>query len=463
MSAPRRWLFCIAILIGFFTLVVGSTPTPAQKPAAQKKAAEKPSYPPKLPGEKSIITMKSDEFLKRPEGFNADVPVAKTAPTVDFLYYPCQTYPGSIWSNWGDGLAVGTKYYSSIGDHDAPNGNAFVYEYDSATQSLRQLTDLKSVLKVPEGQYTPGKIHGRLDLAKDGCLYFSTHRGSTRVTKDDTYGYKGDWILKCNPKTGQTEVVVHGPVPKHCIPNSMVDPERMIFYGGTASGSGAEDDGIQFFAYDLTKRKLLYSGPNGPGRAMMLASSTGRLYYVPGNGGAVGSVMRFDPREPQAPMKLEATLGLRAATHETPGGIIYTISQGSKGEDSILHAFNTQTEKATVLGPASVGKNTYVASLDADPTGRYLYYIPGAHGGSEQDGTAVIQFDTKRKTKKVLAFLEPYARSQIGGTLRGTYSTAVDPKGEKLYVTWNINRSSKSWDTCGMTVIHIPASERPVD
>ncbi len=55
-----------------------------------------------------------------------------------------------------------------------------------------------------------------------------------------------------HPKTGKTEVVVQGPVPKHCIPNSVLDPERLIFYGGTAPApAGGENDGIQFFAYDV--------------------------------------------------------------------------------------------------------------------------------------------------------------------------------------------------------------------
>jgi hypothetical protein len=449
-------LFTLVLLVGFDP----DSPLHGQGKEAKKKEQPKAEYPPKLPEGKEIITLSAKEFLQAPEAISKEVKIAKTPPTVDFLYYPCQTYPGSIWSNWGDGVAGNGKYYSAVGDHDAPGGNAFVYEYDPVKKSLRQLTDLVSVLKVPKGQYTPGKIHGRLDLGKDGCLYFSTHRGSTRVTKDDTYGYRGDWILKCDPKSGVTEVVVQGPVPKHCIPNSLVDGERMIFYGGTAPGAGGENDGIQFFAYDLKNRKLLYSGENGPGRYMMLAKSTGKLYFVPGSGSAVGKLRRFDPANPKAPEEIDATLGLRAATEETRDGIIYTISQGGKGEDSTLYAFNTRTEKVETLGPASVGKNTYVASLDVDPTGRFLYYIPGAHGGAHQDGSPIIQYDIQTRTRKVIAFLEPYFSQQTKGTLVGTYSTAIDPNGDKLYITWNVNRLSRSWDTCGLMVVHIPESER---
>src|SRR5262245_41368587 len=107
-----------------------------QKEKKKKKGADL-EFPPKLPDGKEVLTVTSDEFLKAPATIGKDVLIAKTAPTVDFLYYPCQTYQAKIWSNWGDGLAVNGKYYSSIGDHNGPKGNAFVYEYDPDKKELR--------------------------------------------------------------------------------------------------------------------------------------------------------------------------------------------------------------------------------------------------------------------------------------------------------------------------------------
>lgn len=426
----------------------------------KKKKGDDLEFPPKLPGGQDILTVTSDEFLKAPATIDKDVVIAKTAPTIDFLYYPCQTYKAKIWSNWGDGLAVNGKYYSSLGDHDAPKGNAFVYEYDPAKKALRLLTDVVSVIREAL-MYLPGKIHGRLDMGKDGFLYFSTHRGGTNVTTD-AYGYKGDWILKCDPKTGKSEVVAHGPVPKHCIPNSVLDPDRMIFYGGTAPGSGKDDtNGVMFFAYDVVNKKLLYSGPDGPPRYMIFAKSSGRLYYVPGSDGDLGTMMRYDPAKPaEAPTKIAAQLGLRSATQETPDGMVYTVSKGGKGGESTLYSFNTKTEEAREIGPARVGKQQYITSIDADPTGRYLYYIPGAHGHGEDDGSAVVQYDTKTKTRKVIAFLHPYFKDKIGAIPTGTFSSAIDPAGDKLYITWNIKRGAAAWDCCALTVIHIPEAER---
>ena len=156
---------------------------------------------------------------------------------------------------------------------------------------------------------------------------------------------------------------------------------------------------------------------------------------------------------------MDTVIGLRAATQETPQGIVYTVSKGGPNGTEI-YAFNTKTEKAEKLGPAAVAASSYISSLDADPTGRYLYYIPGAHGGGERDGSAVVQYDTKMKQRKVIAFLHPYCKDKFGATLMGTFSSAVDPKGDKLYITWNVSRAGRVWDCCALTVIHIPKSER---
>ena len=416
-----------------------------------------PTYPPALPDGQTKITDNSPEFLKPIGPLLDGVTIAKEATTVDFLYFPGQTYPGKPWSNWGDSIAVNGKYYASIGDHLAPQGNAYVYEYDPKTYTFRLLCDVKKLLNLPEGHYMPGKIHSRLDLGSDGWIYFSTHRGSTKVTTDQ-YHYKGDWIIRCHPATGTSEIVKQGPVPKHCIPNSVLDPKRLIYYGGTAPGEGA-DSNINFFAYDTLNKKLLYSGPDGPARYMIFAASTGRVYYTQGKSDA-GQLMRYDPEKPAAPVKIEGTIGIRAATQETADGYVYSVSSGQGHNEPTLWRFNTKTEAIDELGSATVGSQKYIASLDVDPTGRFLYYIPGAHGSSDKDGTAVVQYDVKTKKRKVIAFLHSYYQNKLGCNLKGTYSSAIDPAGDKLYITWNANRDSKAWDTCALTVIHIPKSER---
>ena len=168
-----------------------------------------------------------------------------------------------------------------------------MYEYDAPTKKLRLLVDLRKVLKLPEGHYTPGKVHSRIDLGDDGWVYFATHRGSTRVTTD-AYHYRGDWILRVHPASGRTEVVAHAPVGKQCIPCSVLDPGRGVFYGSTQAGD-TTDKRHTFFAYDVKARKLLYRGYGGPARYLILARSTGRVYFVPD---LAGKLHRYDPSSP---------------------------------------------------------------------------------------------------------------------------------------------------------------------
>jgi len=443
--------------------------SPAKPEAAAKKRALSEAdvpYPPKLPGDQVVVTDTSPVFLKATTELREGVTIAKTPPTVDFMYYPGQNYPGKPWSNWGDSVAADGKYYSGIGDHlaigakesgDNGTGTGHVFEYDPATKKLRELVNTTKVLNMPAGHYTPSKIHSRIDMGSDGKLYFSTHRGSPKAAADVNH-YLGDWIFSCDPKSGKTEVVSLVPVPKHSCPNSVLDPDRLIFYGGTAAGPDSEHQEIWFFAYDLKNKKLLYSGPNGPARYMMFARSTGRLYYVAGN--SEGTLMRYDPQVGGPPVALDKQMGIRAATQETADGMIYTVSQGQGSPDSQFWSFNTKTEEIKELGSAPVGTQSYIASLDVDPTGRYLYYNAGAHGGSERDGTPIVQFDIKTKQRKVIAFLHPFYQEKYGCALKGTYGSAIDPAGDKLYITFNVSRGTRAWDCCGLAVVHIPESER---
>lgn len=459
MTGKSRTLI-VASLAWLISGVADAQQGPVETKTGQQAApTTKPNmtYPPKLPGGRPMITSTSAEFLRAPTTIRDDVVVAKIPPRVDFLYYPNQTYQGNPWSNWGDSLAVNGKYYASIGDHLAPGGNAFVYEYDPTNQRFRQLVDLRKLLNLPDGHYTPGKIHSRIDLGEDGWLYTSTHRGSTRVT-NDRYHFKGDWLIRIHPETGEVNVLSHGPVPKHCLPAGVLDPKRLIYYGGTTPGEEDKNDGVRFFAYDTKSRKVLCDLPNGPSRSMILATSSGRVYYTPGTGDS--PLMRYTPGIGNVPEQIEGKISIRAATQETPQGLVYTVSFDHDGREATLYAFNTKTEKVKILGPAAVGREQYIATLDADPTGRYIYYMPGAHGGSESDGAPVVQFDTQTNIKKIIAFLHPFTKNNYGCTLKGTYSAAVTPEGDKLFVTWNVSRDGRVWDACALTVIHIPESER---
>jgi hypothetical protein len=136
-----------------------------------------------------------------------------------------------------------------------------------------------------------------------------------------------------------------------------------------------------------------------------------------------------------------------------------------------LWEFDTKTETARDLGALVAGKEDYIASLDLDPkTERYLYFVAGAHGGGYHEGSPLVQYDLATGVRKVIAFLHPGCAERFGFVAMGSYGSAVSPEGDKVYITWHGNRGGPdakrgklSFNTCALTVVHIPKEERPAE
>jgi hypothetical protein len=408
-------------------------------------------YPPRLPGNQTVVTESSPTFLQAGPTMQDGVEIARQAPTVDFAFYPEQNYPGNPWSHRSDGIVVGDKYYSSSNDHLAPRGTAHLWEYDGVQKKFRLLCDtskfLESVKAFPaDMNYRPGEMQSRIDLGSDGWLYYATDRGSPTATHDGN-GYKGEWVLRTNPATLETQIVATFPIPKHTIPASVLDPKRMIFYGGTAPGRDAANQKIQFFALDVKLRKILLTADDGPYRTMLFSPSTGKVFWH-GKG--------YDPQTNKIfPTNVP---DVRSASPETAQGIIY----GTSGRSADLWAYHVKTDELKQLGSGAVGKSQYIASVEVDPSGRFLYYVPGAHGGASGDGSPVVQFDLTTGKKKVLAFLHQHFWDKYGYALDGSFGSVLDEKGERLFISWDGWRKGqpRGWESAALTVVHIPASER---
>ena len=378
------------------------------------------------------------------------VTIAKIAPRVTFMYYPGQTYPGNPWCFRGVGCVKDGKYYSALCDHLAPLGTAKLFEFDSQSKKFRLLVDTAKFLRksrqiTAKMKYTPGEIQTRIEFGNDGWLYYGTTRGSTRVT-NDANGFLGEWVLRTQPKTARTEVVCAFPVAKHCILASVLDPKRMIFYGGTAAGDYKIKD-VRFFAVDVKTGKVIKSAKNGFDRYVIFAKSTGCLYW---------DGRKYDPKTNK--ITPSEAPHVRSATVETPQGIVY----GTSHREAKIWAFNVKTEKLTWLGEGAVGTQGYVSSIHADPSGRFLYYVPGAHGGASKDGTPIVQYDVQTRKRKVLAFLHKHFHKKCKYHLDGCFCSVLDPKGESLYISWDGWRDGqpRGPESSALTVVEIPESER---
>jgi hypothetical protein len=107
--------------------------------------------------------------------------------------------------------------------------------------------------------------------------------------------------------------------------------------------------------------------------------------------------------------------------------------------------------------------------MELSPDERFLYYLPGAHGGGFKTGTPVIQYEIATGKRKVLAFLAAAFEKEHDYVPAGTYGVKISADGGTLYVNFNGHAGEKSrpkamkpngFGLCGFTAIHIPASER---
>lgn len=435
---------------------------------------------PVLPNGQARVVSSSPSLVQKP--FFMDklqgLTIAKHAPTVIFSFLPGQDHapgPGRCWSYWGRGIPIGGKYYTAFGDHHL---TTYVVEWNPETGEGRILADMRKVLNLPEDQYTPGKIHSQLTLGKDGWIYYSTHNGGANTLKK--FVYNGDWIFRTHPETGKTEIVAQAPAGPASIPNGFADPERMIFFGGTEQES-------LFFAYDLANRKLLYTSPvgEGPQRCMPYASSTGRIYYRgnwqdPWRKRMDDIVPKADARgrvEPEHPwgimrrwdaatgevVEIATECNPRAASRESKNGIVWIADYTGK-----LWKLDVKKETFTPAGNLAPLSQTYITSLSMDSTDRYLYYVPGAHGTAQIDGTPVLQYDTVTNKVKAICFMAPATLLMGTGFIcNGTFGMTLSDDDSTLYVTWSGYRPDlphrttwSSWDVCAASAIRIPVEER---
>lgn len=437
-------------LIGFMVLFGLGSACAAEAPGAESTVAAIRHLEP------------SPLLLKQPDALKADIAVANTPPALDFAIYPAQWAGGKLWSSWGDSL-FGTdgNYYASTGDHDGPFGHAYVYVIDPAAKETRLIVDYNAVVGIPKGSYSPGKIHAPICEGGDGWIYFAGYRGS-EATASAKYGYIGDWLLRYELKTGNVENL-GVMVPHMSIATMRSDPQRGLLYGLCVPGATIAGAKNAFFVYSVKSRSLVFLGgpPSPVCRAIMLARN-GHAYYDAGG----GAIYHYTP-EDNTLQRTRAVLpdgsSLRAASEQGPNGMIYGFTMGGK-----IFSFDPATEQVTTLCPIFPAGPTYTTTCRLSPGGRYLYYMPGAHGGQRVNGAPVVQLDLKTNQRKVLCFLFDYLREAAQYETGGAFGMALNADGSQLHLNLNGNApgagpKALNFGLAAQVIIAIPESERADD
>ena len=438
-------------------------------------------WPPELPGAvNGTVTIRSPDFLTIPEAVAtmrvksgmAPFVMAKTPPTVELAYHGALPNAGmnsTGWTMWGDICVAGDgKVYCGIGDHGNNRGNSssFIYCWNPAKSELTQIADLNEVSQPRADETSWSKVHAGIQEGKDGMIYF------TGTLNDGGIAYKHHWtghlpggqIFRYNPATGKTDIV--GSLPGQCSVTTLMDKSRNTLY---LNFEGKFSGAISFSSFDLAGKKFVYVSPTdavSQSRNLALARN-GCVYF----NGAGPSLWKYNPdsREIRATgMALPGGASMRSSTGESGDGWIYATSFGGKDVPQALFRFSPATETLEMLGPNFLnGDYVTVTALSSD--GKYVYFLPGAHGSSLKIGTPVVQYEVKTGTRKVLAFLQEPVREQTGYVPCGTYGIKLSADDSTLYINFNGHgddshrlpkMQANGFGLTAFAAIHIPVSER---
>ncbi len=455
------------------------------KEAERKTAADKLDTAGLLSSAR-VVTDSDPRMLVPPESVAAldgkDFTVAKVPPVIEFAIAPVEPKFFSEppegnkvgpWSNWSQGVYFPDtgKFYSSAGDHGGYNAHLYIIEYDPAGKTVRCLPEINKVLGRTPERFGDGKIHGWLGFYGGPHLWFATYWAKYPEPAEVDYatGYGGGYLMSVNVRTG--EITDYGvPLERASWPYHHIDSKRgMLFAVGRTN---------EFLAWDMKTQRTRFAGylPDGlewGHRSMLVDEVTGNAYSCNTHESdpdmhfikydtARNRFFKLDCSIPKQ-QRNGQTAYLRAHTrHRGPDGLFWCVSQ--QGE---LFTFDPEREVIEDKGLLWPGAQTYVASLDRSPGGRYLYFVPGAHGGGWAEGAPIVQYDTRTGARKVIAFPFPYYREKYGYITGGTYSAVLDDKGERLCILWNgaftdikPNGKADTFGHCSVMLVHIPESER---
>lgn len=436
--------------------------------------AEPESWPPaflKTNAETAIVT--SNLFLEVPESVKsarkdpaaAEFVVATKPPTVALAYHRqlgSHAATRRLWSSWGDiAVAKDGKVYCAIGDHgDYRKGDArcFLYVWDPAQQTLKQIVDMNKVVPPRAGQPAWSKVHAKIDEGPDNKIYFTcTLNDGRRAGQTEwTDQLPGGQLYQYDPQTGQTVVFANLPA-KRCTATSLLDAERGIWWCTLEGG----DDAL--WALDLKSKKPVFQGPEGSVKfdRNIALTRDGAIYF---NGDK--SLWKYDSKTATVVATksvLDDAVGMRASTAESKAGHFYGTTRAGQ-----LFRYTPAKDELKALGSAWL-KTDYIAVCVLSPDERFVYYLPGAHGKAPQSGTPVVQYEIATGRRKVLAFLAKAIEEETGYVPAGTYGMKISADGSSIYVNFNGHASDsirpkhmkpKGFGLCGFAAIKIPKSER---
>ena len=284
------------------------------------------------------------------------------------------------------------------------------------------VVDLREIMNWTPDEYADGKIHGDLDIGPGGDMWFLTYYGPRPTDEEWDTVYRGSWLFHHNIFSGETECLGI-PIEGATWPYYNYDSRRGLFF------AVCENDGV-VLAYDTRERRILYGGAAKYDiqwfrRGTMLDKDTGLFYSTDSRTHDSGERYRGDQhfvsytRRNNEFTRMNATVPKNPNTGQSSPLRAHTSEKDEEGAfwcfscDGTIFRFLPTEDRVENIG-INWGEGVYTTAMTSSPGGRYLYYIPGAGFSSFKYGTPIVQYDTKTRTKKVLAFLRDYYMDAYG-------------------------------------------------
>ncbi len=424
----------------------------------------------------------SPDFLKTPENYadTLDFEIAATPPSIDFAivtslrpeYLPwgLARKTGGAWGGWGDvTLGPDRCFYFSLSNHLSYGASTYVLKYDPKTKKQSIVLDAGKVIGWKPDEFADGKIHGDIDFDSKGDTWMLTYFGPQPSREEWDRAYRGSWLLHFNAFTGKAENLG--------IPLEGASWPYFSYSGKQHLLFGVDNTGDNVIAYDTAAGKMAYGGAPPDNirwyaRCVMIDEADGCIYATDSRS-KDRQFVRYSRRNNEF-IRMKATVPVNPATGKRGDCRAHTESRDADGAfwcfDFYGSIFKFWPERdRTEFVCANWGKEGYyTANMARSPGGRYLYYIPGI-GPQYGQGTPIVQYDTKRNKKKVLAFIYDYYMKKYGYGAVRPYGIEMDAKGESLFFYANggfhTRENGAGWNEILMRrpaifQVHIPASER---
>ncbi len=416
--------------------------------------------------------------------------VAQEPPVIDFAivqltpeYLDEGDDETAVYGGWGPNVrGPDDGCYFAIGNHQGNGGaNAFLLRYDPQRKIHETVLNSRDVCGWSGNDFGDGKLHGSPDIAPNGELWLLTFYGPYPQPADWGGSYPGGRLLHANILTGEREFL-GSPVSDESWPIHAWDWQRERLYavgecglyehdkfGDNWPGAGPWDYG-QFLVYNTAAREVIHAAvpevvTNGQRerlhwfrRGLLLDRETGRVYGSEST--PPHRIARYDP-ETNAFCWLQSRLA--APLHhwqnqKTRDGAFWCFDQ-----DGGFYKFWPDADRVESHG-ANWGSGEYVVNLCLSPGERFVYYAVATDISSARHGMPIVQYDTRTRRKKVLAFLVDFYLATYGYGISNAYGLSISKDGGSLFLHVNgqfcAARDEIGYGRPALLEIHIPESER---